>query len=603
MPENEYISNLYSSSVMSPEKFIAALFVMGAVTFGCNGLKDEPEIPAPEKTVTLTSTVGFEGGSTKALTAAGVKTFAAGDRIAVFYKNTNNQTVKAVSEELQDNGDITNSGKNATFTVTLTGPAPGGTLRYVYPASMAMETVAPSSDLFDDHYSIDIGNLRSQDGTLATIASDYDLAVYDGTLTDGAALPASVTLSNRLAILELTVKNASGTPVNGSLTKLSVYDGTNYYRISRTQADEPIYVALCPVNGDQTIDFCAIDDTKIYRKSVTGKTLDRNNIYPVRLTTAENTGTALEFVTGTNYTVQDGETLSGTLLGTTRIKTKSTATDKVITVTLNGIDIVSNNNAPGIECQGNTNLVLAEGSVNHVMSNEKDYAGINIASLRTLTICGSGTLYATGCGKAASTSHHFNYGSAGIGGNSHSSCGNIVIISGTITATGGECAAGIGSGCNDLSGTVSCGTITISGGNITATGGKYGAGIGSALANKPVGSGSSGIHNTCGAILITGGTVTATGGKYAAGIGCGYADGTGTTIYVRCRDITITTGVTSVTAIRGNSAPHSIGTGKASGDGKQSCGTITIGCTLDDEGDPVGGTVGEVATSPYIYQP
>ena len=46
------------------------------------------------------------------------------------------------------------------------------------------------------------------------------------------------------------------------------------------------------------------------------------------------------------------------------------------------------------------------------------------------------------------------------------SCGNITITGGTITATGGENAAGIGSGQND-----NCGTITITDGvtKVTAT--------------------------------------------------------------------------------------------------------------------------------------
>ena len=90
--------------------------------------------------------------------------------------------------------------------------------------------------------------------------------------------------------------------------------------------------------------------------------------------------------------------------------------------------------------------------------------------------------------------------------------GTINIYDGTITATGGEFAAGIGGGTG--------GDITITGGTVKATGGRDGAGIGG-------GSGDSG-----GDITITGGMVTATGGGNGAVtisgggngacIGCGF---------------------------------------------------------------------------------
>lgn len=75
---------------------------------------------------------------------------------------------------------------------------------------------------------------------------------------------------------------------------------------------------------------------------------------------------------------------------------------------------------------------------------------------------------------------------------------------GTLTATGGAWAAGIGG---------SGGNITINGGIVNATGGNFGAGIG--------GGGSSSNGNNGGTVTINGGTVIATGGIYAAGIGGG----------------------------------------------------------------------------------
>ena len=69
----------------------AALFAAGALTIGCNSLKEEliipEETPAPDKTITLTATVGLDA-TTKALDATGKKTFAVGDQIAVIYKQS-----------------------------------------------------------------------------------------------------------------------------------------------------------------------------------------------------------------------------------------------------------------------------------------------------------------------------------------------------------------------------------------------------------------------------------------------------------------------------------------------------------------------------------
>ena len=114
-------------------------------------------------------------------------------------------------------------------------------------------------------------------------------------------------------------------------------------------------------------------------------------------------------------------------------------------------------------------------------------------------------------------------------------------------------------------------TLTIVGsGSLNASSNGDGAGIGG------------GNSLSCGNIVIKGGTITATGGHCCGGIGAGNdAAYTKTT----CGDITITDGVTSVTAIKGDLATNSIGAGTYG-----SCGTVTIGPN-----------VGAVTTSPYTY--
>ena len=109
-------------------------------------------------------------------------------------------------------------------------------------------------------------------------------------------------------------------------------------------------------------------------------------------------------------------------------------------------------------------------------------------------------------------------------------------------------------------------TLTIKGsGTLDAGSNGYGAGIG----------GGSSID--CGHIVIEGGTISAEGGNEAAGIGGGG--------YAACGNITITSGVTRLTAIKGDGAKHSIGAGA---DG--SCGKVTVG-----------GKEGAVSASPFIF--
>ncbi len=112
-----------------------------------------------------------------------------------------------------------------------------------------------------------------------------------------------------------------------------------------------------------------------------------------------------------------------------------------------------------------------------------------------------------------------NGGAAGIGSSECSGCtasditfcdntyvnnitGTITINGGTVHATGGCCAAGIGGG---STGTVK--SITINGGNVTATAGEDAAAIGSGFGSTQMEEG----KLTCADISITGGSVTANG--------------------------------------------------------------------------------------------
>ncbi|MBQ3665500.1 MAG: fibronectin type III domain-containing protein [Lachnospiraceae bacterium] len=147
-----------------------------------------------------------------------------------------------------------------------------------------------------------------------------------------------------------------------------------------------------------------------------------------------------------------------------------------------------------INISGNVTLMIDEGCTLMVTQ------GIEVSKGNTLTIEGAGTLTTTG------SSNH-----AGIGADH---VGTIIINGGTINATGGARASGIGGSIHNVDG----GTIMINGGIVNALGGSYAAGIGGGYDNL------SGNYGKCGNIIINGGRVTARGGSNGYGIGTGYGN-------------------------------------------------------------------------------
>ena len=336
-----------------------------------------------------------------------------------------------------------------------------------------------------------------------------------------------------------------------------------------------------------------------------------------------------------DYVAKGGETLTGTLGVNVKISIADGATVTLNDVAINGVND-ENCKWAGITCEGDATIILK--GDNAVMGFYQTAPGIFIPEGKTLVIKGDGSL--TASTYIADPSDIFSYGSgAGIGGGRDVSCGNIEIQGGNIVANGGMNAAGIGTGGIENENSTNCGTIkisggsvvatskyfgagigcgysgicdsiTISGGTVEATGGYAGPGIGSTVgdsscgdiiisggtvtattSNASPGIGSSNKPSVCGNITISGGTVTAIGKGYSPGIGAGgdWFTGEGG----RCGNITITSGVTKVTAIKGVSSdpsdlptPNSIGAGLNA----TSCGTVTIG-----------GVVGAITESPYVY--
>ena len=202
-----------------------------------------------------------------------------------------------------------------------------------------------------------------------------------------------------------------------------------------------------------------------------------------------------------NRIATDGMTLTGTLSGNYKVSIAAYASVTLEDVTINGVNN-SNYDWAGLTCLGDASIYLS--GVNAVKGFYEDYPGIYIPEAFELYIDGDGSLTAESNGAAA-----------GIGGGWSLACGNIIIDGGTITARGGDYAAGIG-----------------------------------------------GRNEDCGDIEIYGGTITAIGGEGAPGIGVGAGN---------CGDITIYSDITRVVATRGDNCMDYIGCGDDGG-----CGVIDV---------------------------
>ena len=365
----------------------------------------------------------------------------------------------------------------------------------------------------------------TQDGTLSYIADNIDVRVGVGTLkVDGeeVTLESDVNMQSGIAIWKLTLQNNDATPAALSASQVSIKVGDKIVASTATltTATSTVYLALLPFDGkDITINAITADGYHTYSK--TGVTLEAGKYYQSTVQLAQTHEINIADLCN-DYTAQNGDILSGKLNKGVSISIADGATVTLDGVNINGDGGWNKGDYAGLTPLGDATIILKDGSENIVKGFNENYPGIFAAYGKKLTIQGTGKLEASSNGWGA-----------GIGGGRSISCGDIEIQSGTITATGGAGGAGIGSG--------------------YAFGGGYTVSI-----------------SICGDITITGGTIEATGGNGAAGIGSGYrGNSNGIT---SCSGITITDGVTSVTATKGDGAPNSIGAGADA-----SCGTVTFG--------------------------
>ncbi len=476
---------------------MAALLMAGMTMGSCSeednavtGVQDV--VPATAQyTMTVSATKGNPQTRALALDTEGniTSTWTAGDEVKVYR-----------GDDLLGTLQADGNGAKTTLTGSLnTAPAAGDalTLQYLSPT-----------------YGTQDGTLTGSDHSIDKVCDYATASVTVSTVDDQAktiTTTAGAQFQNQQAIVKFTLKKSGDEALIATQLTLTA-DGKETYTVSPASAASELYVAL-PALDNRPLLLTASDGTNSYVYNRSAATFAASKFYPVSVTMTKQTVYALSGITAAT-TIPNGAILTGTLSGNHKISIADGATVTLRDAHINGSH--NDNTAfAGLTCLGDATLILEGEST--VCSFHVDHPGIYVPEEKTFTITGTGKL------NASCTTANISAPGAGIGGGLNLSCGNIVIQSGTVTATGGNAGAGIGCGhafSQGADATSQCGDITISGGTVTATGGNDAAGIGSGYAFSAWADATS----QCGNITISGGTVWAVAGSNAQAIGKGKAD-------------------------------------------------------------------------------
>ena len=494
-------------------KRIYGFVAMALSLVACNKISEadiQLEGKAGQGAITITAQLAPKSAITKAVADNGdskiTVAWAENEHVAVLYNKDGYKKADAVITAVDESGTATIS-----FTV-VEGTSDNTECTLVYPYAAAK----------DDNSGVKTYSefLSSQDGSLN---ANLDVRVGAGKIqVTTPGLEVTTEPIAQYAIFKFTLTDNSSSAINAYM--FAVKNGSNELITEATPetVTNVLYVALPEAGQNTTYKFSANDGIKSYTQTITNAAaaIAKGTFYQATLNMGAGTElTALNLAeVSADTVVPDGYRIYGTLNGNYKISIAAGAT-----VTLDGVTILGTNNSnykwAGLNCEGDATIIMKAGTTNTVKGFYHYYPGIHVPSNKTLTIQGDGSLNAS-----SSAPDNASGSGAGIGAGSRFGSGPYTYIP--------------------------CGNIVIAGGTITATGGNYAAGIGG------------GHYGACGTITITGGTITATGGTSAAGIGGGH--------HSACGSITITNTVTKLTAKRGSTGANSIGAGDSG-----SCGTVT----------------------------
>lgn len=257
---------------------IAALLLALAA---CNKIESENGPVENIVGIPFSATVSLgDNAATKALAESGstiVVTWAKGEKVALIHNGVSDEmTVSSVS------------GGSATITGTITGsPSDGDAVAIIYPSTAADGTTGNvKADL-----------LTTQDGTLATIASAYDVRKGSGTLavsSSAASLSGNVSLTNQFAIFKFTLSGPSIDATHPLVIKDNASNKT-ITTVTPASTATSVFVAM-PAAASTTYKFVVITADNKYIKSGTA-TIAAGNYYQTTLTMSPRYPLALSSAT------------------------------------------------------------------------------------------------------------------------------------------------------------------------------------------------------------------------------------------------------------------------------------------------------------------
>ena len=295
----------------------ALLLMAGALlTTACSN-EDEAIDNNEAKTVTFTATLAPKGGATTRAITTGKDAndkeilnvaWTVGEQISVRYELADPGMYVAASEfAIATVTAVDPTTGTATISAPLNGPKDGGTVTFVYPATLRpVKNADVESLLLSQH-----GNLTARtipNVSVDDISTNFDYAKGSGTLsvTAGTAVVSSkVTMTNEVCICKFRFEfddgTGSGTGMGGieapSYTPITINDGDGHtYTIVSDKPDDSIsaisgsyrgfrstddiYVAMLPISGN-TVTFTATrkGSTDTYTCTKSNVTLQKGKFY------------------------------------------------------------------------------------------------------------------------------------------------------------------------------------------------------------------------------------------------------------------------------------------------------------------------------------
>ena len=197
-----------------------SIVVLSLMTAACSSdiASEQPPESLQGKGIPFTATISMKGSTTRSAMTENGSTISAvwetGDELALVYEVSGQKKVTKATMTVRDD-------KSATITATIAeGVTTGTAVKLLYPYSAVSDNAEDTS-----YGAMKRDALGGQDGTLESIAKQFDLCQGDGNFTvpsEGkASLKADVTMASQIAIW-----------------KLSLTDGTNAIKATQVNIDK-----------------------------------------------------------------------------------------------------------------------------------------------------------------------------------------------------------------------------------------------------------------------------------------------------------------------------------------------------------------------------